>query len=347
MKIYIYKGGLSVVGKSGVGSAIRHQEKMLRAVGAELTDRFREADVVQINTVFPDSVIVAKLARLQGKKVVYYGHSTMEDFRNSFIGSNRLAPLFKKWICHCYRQGDIVITPTEYSSRLLQGYGIRREIYALTNGVDTDFFHKTEEARGRFRTFFHIPVDKKVVISAGHLIHRKGIQDFLEMARRMPDVIFLWFGGGNNALIPEEIKKAVAEKPENVIFAGFQPSPILRDAYCGADAFAFFSYEETEGIVVLEALSCEIPVVVRDIPVYEGWLTDGGQVRKATDSDSYEQAIRGILSEEPREEVRRRTRAGRILAEKHSMKATGEKLYQSEQKLFGGFACKVGAFGIK
>ena len=333
MKIYIYKGGQSLVAKSGVGSAIRHQEKMLRAAGVIVTDVWEEADVVQINTVLPDSPMVARRARRQGKKVVYYGHSTMEDFKNSFIGSNLAAPLFKKWICHCYRQGDLVITPTEYSRELLMSYGLHREVYALTNGVDTEFFHKTEQAGGRFRIFFHLPVNKKVVISAGHLIHRKGIGDFLEMARRMPDVIFIWFGGGNNALIPPEIKKAVAEKPENVIFAGFLPPKILRDAYCGADAFAFFSYEETEGIVVLEALSCEIPVVVRDIPVYEGWLTDGEQVRKATDLDSYEQAIRGILSEEPREEVKRRTRAGRVLAEEHSMQATGEKLYQMEKKL--------------
>ena len=333
MKIYIYKGGQSLVAKSGVGSAIRHQEKMLRAAGVTVTDVWKEADVVQINTVLPDSPLAARRARRQGKKVVYYGHSTMEDFKNSFIGSNLAAPFFKKWICHCYRQGDVIITPTEYSRKLLLNYGLHREIYALTNGVDTDFFHKTEQAGGRFRIYFHLPVDKKVVISAGHLIHRKGIEDFLEMARRMPDAVFLWFGGGNNALIPPEIKKAVAEKPENVIFAGFLPPKILRDAYCGADAFAFFSYEETEGIVVLEALSCEIPVVVRDIPVYEGWLTDGEQVRKATDLDSYEQAIRGILSEEPREEVKRRTRAGRVLAEEHSMQATGEKLYQMEKKL--------------
>ena len=319
--------------KSGVGSAIRHQEKMLRAAGVTVTDVWKEADIVQINTVLPDSPLVARLARRQGKKVVYYGHSTMEDFKNSFIGSNLAAPLFKKWICHCYRQGDLVITPTEYSRKLLMSYGLHREICALTNGVDTEFFHKTEQAGGRFRIFFRLPVDKKVVISAGHLIHRKGIEDFLEMARRMPDVVFLWFGGGNNALITPEIKKAVAEKPENVIFAGFLPPKILRDAYCGADAFAFFSYEETEGIVVLEALSCEIPVVVRDIPVYEGWLTDGRQVRKATNLDSYEQAIRGILFTEPREEVQRRTRAGRILAEEHNMKVTGEKLYQIEQKL--------------
>ncbi|MFR2603935.1 MAG: hypothetical protein ACLTAX_01040 [Waltera sp.] len=39
------------------------------------------------------------------------------------------------------------------------------------------------------------------------------------------------------------------------------------------------------------------------------------------------------MYEEPREKVRRRIRAGRALAEEHSMRATGEKLYQIEQKL--------------
>ena len=38
MKVYIYKGGQSLVAKSGVGSAIRHQEKMLRAAGVTVTD---------------------------------------------------------------------------------------------------------------------------------------------------------------------------------------------------------------------------------------------------------------------------------------------------------------------
>ena len=50
MKIYIYKGGLSLVAKSGVGSAIRHQEKMLRAAKVTVTDVWKEADIVQINT---------------------------------------------------------------------------------------------------------------------------------------------------------------------------------------------------------------------------------------------------------------------------------------------------------
>ena len=72
MKIYIYKGGLSLVAKSGVGSAIRHQEKMLRAAKVTVTDVWKEADIVHINTVLPDSPLVARRARRQGKKVVYY-----------------------------------------------------------------------------------------------------------------------------------------------------------------------------------------------------------------------------------------------------------------------------------
>ena len=36
----------------------------------------------------------------------------------------------------------------------------------------------------------------------------------------------------------------------------------------------FPSYEETEGIVVLEAFASHQHVVLRDIPVYEGWVDD-------------------------------------------------------------------------
>ena len=39
---------------------------------------------------------------------------------------------------------------------------------------------------------------------------------------------------------------------------------------CGESLFP--SREETEGIVVLEALASQQQVLVRDIPVYQGWL---------------------------------------------------------------------------
>lgn len=324
MKTYIYEGGLGIVAKSGVGSAIKHQKNMIRQANIDEAKSWKEADIVHINTVFPDSVLAACLAKMQGKKVVYYGHSTMEDFRNSFIGSNRFAPLFKKWICFCYGLGDIVITPTEYSKGLLESYGIRKKIYAVSNGVDTEFFksRNREEEKEQLHKKYNIPMNRKIVVSAGHLIQRKGILDFLELAKMMPETTFIWFGGGNDSLVTQEVKEAVKNKSENVIFAGYVEAAELRNAYCGADAFAFFSYEETEGIVVLEALACEVPVILRDIPVYKGWIEDKVQAYKVHNLEEYKHNLMQIF-ENNQAELKKNARE---LAERRSIKCAGERL---------------------
>lgn len=92
MRVFIYNGGLRLVGKSGVGQAILHQREMLRRARIDTADHWcQRAGAVHINTVLPDSVLAALAAKLMGRKVIYYGHSTMEDFRRSFRGSDRLA----------------------------------------------------------------------------------------------------------------------------------------------------------------------------------------------------------------------------------------------------------------
>lgn len=324
MKICIYKGGLETVEKSGVGVTIHHQEKMLREMGADLTDDWRKADIIHFNTVFPDSFFTAVKAKAMGKKIVYYGHSTEEDFRNSFIGSNLTAPLFKKWIHLCYSQGDFIITPTPYSKMLLEGYGIKKNIYDLSNGVDVDIFHRDEEAGKRFRKRFGLSEDQKVVICVGLLIERKGILDFISLARRMPDVRFIWFGGGNEAFIPRKIKNAIKNKPSNLLFPGFIEQSKLREAYCGADAFVFLSKEETEGIVILEAFACEIPTVLREIPVYDGWIEPGVHAEEVRTVSQAQGALRKIFATG----VPERRRAERKLAEQRSYRVLGSRLME-------------------
>lgn len=211
-------------------------------------------------------------------------------------------------------------------------YDLHREIYALTNGVDTEFFHKTEQAGGRFRIFFIFLWIKGRDIR-GASDSQKRNRGFSGNGKKDARHYFSMVWGREQCIDSGRDQKGCGREAGKCDLCRF---PTVRDPagcvlWCGC--ICFFSYEETEGIVVLEALSCEIPVIVRDIPVYEGWLTDGEQVRKASNLDSYEQAVRDILYEEPLEKVRRRIRAGRALAEEHSMRATGEKLYQIEQKL--------------
>lgn len=323
MSIYIYRGGERLVGKSGVGQAIRHQTECLERCGVPVADRWRpDVDAVHINTVLPDSVLTALAAHLRGKRVVWYGHSTMEDFRHSFRGSDLLAPLFRRWILFCYGLGDVVVTPTDYSRALLEGYGLKRPVYALSNGVDTAFFRPDPALRAGFRRRYGLREGERAVASVGHTIARKGLPDFLALARRMPAVRFLWFGWTDPRLLPRDIRDAMDGAPANVSFPGFVDRERLREAYCGADAFAFLSHEETEGIVVLEALACGIPTVVRDIPVYDGWLEQGKTVYKASNLDEFQQTVEGLLDRT----LPDLTAAGRALAETRSLEAVGVRL---------------------
>lgn len=319
MSVYLYMGGLGIVRKSGVGQAILHQKNVLEETGIEIdTEIGPDTRVIHINTVFPDSFLAALQAKRRGIKVVYYAHSTMEDFRYS----NTLAPLFKKWILCCYGLGDVILTPTEYSKRILESYGIRKNIYGISNGVDTDRFCPNRKSRTAFRSRYHLADRDKVVISVGHMIEQKGVLDYIELARRMPDVRFFWFGYTNLFLLPRPVRNAIQGAPDNLKFAGYVGQEDLRDAYCGADVFAFLSMEETEGIAVLEALACGIPTVIRDIPVYHGWLRHGENVYKADTMEDFEHFIKGLL----RRTLPDLSSAGRKVAGEHNFRSVGERL---------------------
>jgi len=64
----------------------------------------------------------------------------------------------------------------------------------------------------------------------------------------------------------------------------------------GDDSASGNPAEETEGIVVLEALASSCPVLVRDIGVYSDWLMDGRDCYKAKDNEEFLAKIDHIMT---------------------------------------------------
>ena len=122
------------------------------------------------------------------------------------------------------------------------------------------------------------------------------------------------------------------EAPENVRFLGYLNREQLRDAYGGSDLFFFPTKEETEGIVMLEALAMEIPVLVRDIPVYQDWLGNGVQVWKEKDRKGFAKKIPEILEGK----VEDLTKNGRKTAEERSLRVIGKTLAGLYESLYTG-----------
>lgn len=331
MKILLYFEGENVISKSGIGRAFDHQQRALQSAGIEYTtDPWDDSyDILHINTYYMNSDAIVRHAREAGKHVIYHAHSTEEDFRNSFKFSNIMAPGVRKWLMHLYTQADALITPTTYSKKILEGYGIKLPIYAISNGIDLMRYHRDPEKVEAYRKYFSLQPGDKVVIGVGLFFQRKGLPDFVEVAKMLPEYKFIWFGETSKLIIPKEISDIVENPPENVIFPGYVKGPIIEGAYSDADCFFFPSYEETEGIVVLEALASRCPVVVRDIGAFDPWLENGINCYKGHDNKEFSEIIKRVVESD----LPDTTEAGYEIAEKRSIESVGQQLKQAYEEV--------------
>lgn len=299
MKVLLYTENEKLVGKSGLGKAIKHQMKALTYANVPYTLNPKDDyDILHINTYFPKSYLMAKRAKKKGKKIVYHAHSTEEDYKNGFILSKQTSKLFKKWLIKCYSLGDVIVTPTLYSKKLLENYkGLEnKKIYAVSNGIELDFFKKDEKLGKKFRKDYGYKDDDKVIFGVGLYIERKGIVDFVSLAKRFPQYKFIWFGYSPLSATTKKVRDAVNTKLDNLVFAGYVEQDVIKGAMNGADLYLFPTLEETEGIPIIEACACKTTAIIRDIPIFEEMLEDGKNVYKAKTVDEFEEKIRGIIT---------------------------------------------------
>ena len=297
MKVLLYTECEKTIGKSGLGKAIIHQMKALDYANVEYTtDIHDDYDILHINTYLPFSYNLAVKAKKNGKKIVYHAHSTEEDYKDGFIFAKQTSKAFKKWLIKCYSLGDIIVTPTPYSKKILDGYGLNKKIYAISNGIEISEFKHDDVLGKKFRNVYNFKDDDKVIIGIGLYIERKGIVDFVELAKRMPDYKFIWFGYSPLVAATKPVRDAVNTKLSNLTFAGYVDSEMIIGAMSGCDLFLFPTLEETEGIPIIEACACRCKSLIRDIPVFDEWLVDGVNVYKAKDIEEFEDKIYKIVN---------------------------------------------------
>lgn len=323
MRIKLFFENEEAIAKSGIGRAKKHQQQALKCQGIDYTSDHDDDDfdILHTNTVWLKSLNEINKAHKNGKKVVFHAHSTKEDFKNSFVLSNLLAPFYGSWIKYMYNKADIIITPTQYSRDLLTSYGLSN-IVSVSNGVDLNSFKKDNNKTKIFRNYFNLSDDEVVIISVGWFFERKGFDTFCEVAMLLPEYKFIWFGDMKMSAPTSNIRKLMNNPPSNVILPGYISGDVIKGAYSGANLFFFPSREETEGIVVLEALASKINVLVRDIPVYDGWLINNKNVYMEHDTDGFVTKIKQIINKE----VPDLTEFGYEVAKSKSIESVGEQL---------------------
>jgi len=302
MKVNVLVETVNLGAKSGIHNSAARLADAVREKGIE-TDFGGKGygyDIIHTHTPSPDFLRYAKRAKEHGCKIIMHAHTTKEDMEGSFTFTD--APMVRrlagKYLAFFYNHADLVITPSEWSKKMLINSGVKRPIEVLSNGVNLEKFRFSERARSEFRKEYGLSESDFLAYCVGLVFIRKGIADFKRTARLLPEQKFFWIGKKMALPIvkPVRLSLALSRIPSNMHMLGYVKDIVA--ANCGGDAFFFPSFVENQGMVLLEAGACRRALVVRDIPVYEGWLEDGKNCLKANDAKGFAEALRSVAEDE-------------------------------------------------
>ncbi len=328
LEYYHFLGGI-LYKKIGTGllSSYKNQKAILESLGLKYSENVNEPfDILECNTPWLRSIYLMKKAKKQGKKVIIWSHTTVEDSIQVFRFVKYIAPLYKKYLTYAYNLADIIFAPTEYTKSLLTAYGIADEkIIPMSNGINLKKYFADNEQKISGKKKY----DLKNELSIGTValaIPRKGIDTFLLLAKKFPAYQFRWYGKIYNSFFAKALPKDISA---NMKFTGFVDN--INESFNSMDIFVFPSYEENEGMVILEAAAIGLPILVRDIPVYQDWLKHDHNCLKAKNDQEFEQYLDLLLHDE---NLRKRLSENAIkLAEEKSVSTIAKKTLAIYEKM--------------
>lgn len=274
IKITMFSSADKVAGQ-GVGSAYLELINLLKTHFKDQFDieinHYNQSTISHYHTIdlpFYFSTFSAK----RGRKIGYV-HFLPETLEGSLKIPQPFRGIFYRYVIAFYKRMDhLVVVNPSFIDKLVD-YGIPRDkVTYIPNFVDSDRFHQVSAVkRTAYRKEYHLAPDKFVVLGSGQIQERKGVPDFIRLARQNPDVQFIWAGGFSFGRLTDgysELKKVVDDPPKNLLFTGIVSRDEIAKLNNLADLFLLPSYNELFPMSVLEAFSCGTPVMLRDLDLY-------------------------------------------------------------------------------
>lgn len=252
-------------------------------------------DIVHIQTMGLKSLYM--LLRTRERAVV-----TAHIVPASMVGSFALAPIWlpigEFYMRAFYAFADEVLAVSPEVVEGLRKMGVSAPTRFVPNAIDVERFRPQPEWRDEIRTRHGIAADAKVVFCAGQVQPRKGVDVFVDAARAMPDVTFVWVGGMPFKAVTagyRQMENAKATAPANCLFVGDVPYEDMPKYYAAADCLFFPSKQETFGLAIVEAAAAGLPLILRDIDTYRPLFGDS---YIAADDGSFIPELRALVDDD-------------------------------------------------
>lgn len=169
--------------------------------------------------------------------------------RNIVKTHQKRLKLVKKWV-------DCVIVPSETTKADLVSYGIKEEKISVIPEAPSPIYKKAKNDEvSKLRKKYRI--HGNYLISVG-IVPRKNIERIIKAYEKVR-------AGENLKLVLIGEAKMPIEASRGVITLGYVPDEELPALYSGSEALLYPSFYEGFGLPILEAFSCQIPVVTSNL----------------------------------------------------------------------------------
>jgi glycosyltransferase involved in cell wall biosynthesis len=220
-------------------------------------------DVIHSHSLFGMGRHAAKTARNLGIPLVFTYHTLLEAYAHYIPLPLPFTRWLARWRSRSFSNAaDYVIAPGVAAYDTLLSYGVKTPIKIIPTGVDLSL--AKENYSSPIRRRWDIPEGAPVVAFAGRIAKEKNLELLLNAfsltIQKLPDAHLLLIGGGPWA---DHIQALTREMnlSSQVHLSGFLPRQEVYQALNHVQVFVFPSLTDTQGIVVLEAMACGLPVV--------------------------------------------------------------------------------------
>lgn len=326
----------------GVGSAYLEQVNLVQnGLDKEykvVINKRARTEIMHYHTIDFKHYLSVPFAKRKGATVGYV-HFLPETIEGSIKLPNLAKKIFYKYIINFYNSMDYLVTVNPNFITKLEAYNIdKKKITYIPNFVSTEkFYNLSTEDKYIAKEKLKIAKDAFVVLGVGQIQTRKGVVDFIDIAKKMPEVQFIWAGGfsfGNITDGYKELKNQIENAPKNILFTGIVERDLMNDIYNVSDVLFMPSYNELFPMSILEAMNTHTPILLRDLELYEDILFD--YYLKEHDNEGFIKAIEKLKNDSSYyEQAKEKAIRGHNFYSKENVLAMWQNFYKKVCRIKG------------
>ena len=232
----------------------------------EMSQNTLDADVIHCHTWYTHLAGIFSRELLQ-VPLILTTHS-LETHRPWKVEQLGNGYFLSRWIeNHAYNSADgIIAVSQQMKTDVIEAYGVSPEkVTVIHNGIDPEFYKPT--FNNDLLIEFGINPEVPFVLFVGRITRQKGISQLIASAKYFNKncQVVLCAGAPDTPEIAKETEELIAnlkkERYGIILISEMLPRDKVKVLYSHARVFACPSLYEPFGIINLEAMSCETPVV--------------------------------------------------------------------------------------